>query len=544
MSPAAAAAFPPVVLHPRPLPLQRPVLDSAARWKLARWGRRASKTRVGVIAGTTGHGPRDPETGRPLRIGMAQGGKIGWLVRDYPQADEVWNEVIKPRFTGLPGFTLLDTDRLLIGPGGGTLQVSTNRNIASVRGKAKDGWIIDEGAWFALEFAWTVVLRPTLVDRKGWAMFLSTTNAGQDGNAEHKAPSYFNRLCQLALAGKLGADWQHFYATGYDNPVIDPAELDSIRVELGGPSSPTWQQEYLALLITGGAGLAFPEFDDRVHVVQNRAQLPGNWAYAASLDWGYQQGAYHLWGVDPDGRAEVLWEYYSNFKRLHAREAARAIFSASAFLPSPSVIFYDNQMDQDPGIKAGVHLADEWRAGMQAAFGGDTELMPRMHATAKGPGSRIVKKNMLHRYLAYQPIYDPATGEKDPATGLHVPGTQRLVPWARPKIRINQRCTGLITELKALPLSVDDPEDVDTDAPDHAYDSACLFLMGRPELSPTEQDPTPIDRSPESEERRSDGRRKRWETMASAQIEADRDTPYSGASYDYVHSRDLEAIEE
>ena len=41
----------------------------------------------------------------------------------------------------------------------------------------------------------------------------------------------------------------------------------------------------------------------------------------------------------------------------------------------------------------------------------------------------------------------------------------------------------MIRELQSLPLDKSNPEDVDTKAPDHAYDALRYLIMGRPKIN-------------------------------------------------------------
>ena len=58
-------------------------------------------------------------------------------------------------------------------------------------------------------------------------------------------------------------------------------------------------------------------------------------------------------------------------------------------------------------------------------------------------------------------------------------------PWWQ----ITAACPNLLRTLPELPHDADDPEDVDTDAEDHAYDSVGLFWQARPELPKSQQRP-------------------------------------------------------
>src|SRR5215472_7272442 len=87
------------------LPHQRLVLDSPARFKLVRWGRRGGKSRCGLIAAVAGHGPS------LMYPGIMHGAHIAWLAPDYHQALALWREEIKPRFQDVAGFTVSEGDR-------------------------------------------------------------------------------------------------------------------------------------------------------------------------------------------------------------------------------------------------------------------------------------------------------------------------------------------------------------------------------------------------------------------------------------------------
>jgi hypothetical protein len=52
----------------------------------------------------------------------------------------------------------------------------------------------------------------------------------------------------------------------------------------------------------------------------------------------------------------------------------------------------------------------------------------------------------------------------------------------RPKLQIFNTCPNLIRELQSIPLSKTNPEDVDTNASDHAYDALRYLIMGRPRM--------------------------------------------------------------
>jgi len=55
----------------------------------------------------------------------------------------------------------------------------------------------------------------------------------------------------------------------------------------------------------------------------------------------------------------------------------------------------------------------------------------------------------------------------------------------RPRIQLFNTCPNLIRELQSIPLDKRNPEDVDTHAPDHAYDALRYLIMSRPRINDT-----------------------------------------------------------
>ena len=62
----------------------------------------------------------------------------------------------------------------------------------------------------------------------------------------------------------------------------------------------------------------------------------------------------------------------------------------------------------------------------------------------------------------------------------------RFGPDGKPMMYIFSTCEDWIRTVPTLPYSLKKPEDIDTDAEDHAYDETRYFLMSRP-LTPTKR---------------------------------------------------------
>jgi hypothetical protein len=107
------------------------------------------------------------------------------------------------------------------------------------RGRAYALAIIDEAAIVPrLEYAWNEVIRPTLTDFAGRALFLST-------------PKGHNYFWYLYVRGFQKKDWQSWNFPTSANPHISPDEIEAARLEL---PERAFRQEYLAeFLEDGGA---------------------------------------------------------------------------------------------------------------------------------------------------------------------------------------------------------------------------------------------------------------------------------------------------
>lgn len=127
--------------------------------------------------------------------------------------------------------------------------------------------IVDECAHIrGLEDIWTQELRPSLSDRKGGAVFIST-------------PYGYNYFHTLYAMGLNGGEWQSWKYPTATNPRIDPAEIETARMEL---PEIIFRQEYLAEFITS-EGAVFRRVHDAAVLDPIDRPLPGH-QYIAGVD--------------------------------------------------------------------------------------------------------------------------------------------------------------------------------------------------------------------------------------------------------------------
>ena len=186
-------------------------------------------------------------------------------------------------------------------------------------------------------------------------------------------------------------------------------------------------------------GAAFTEFDLNKHIVIP-FDIPLGWERLKGIDYGYASESACIWGaVDPTDRTLIIYrELYR--KNLTGVDLANVI----------------TQMEvQDPYSVQGVLDTSAWaRTGTTGPTVGET-LQRAGHKLRRADKNRIQGKIQIHEYL-------------------------RVQQSGRPRLQIFNTCPNLIRELQGLPLDKNNSEDVDTHAPDHAYDALRYLIMSRP----------------------------------------------------------------
>jgi len=209
------------------LPWQQEVFKSKARFKVVAAGRRCGKSR---LAATTLliEGLRCPQGSAVLYVSptMGQSRQIVWdllldLGRDVIQGSHVNNLDI----------TLIN---------GARIYVRGADRPDTLRGVSLTYAVLDEVADIKPE-AWEQVIRASLSDKKGRALFIGTP----------KGRNWFYDTFKLGEEG-TDPDWKSWHFTTQDNPLIDPSEIESAKKTL---SSFAFKQEYMASFSNAGSDI-------------------------------------------------------------------------------------------------------------------------------------------------------------------------------------------------------------------------------------------------------------------------------------------------
>jgi len=165
--------------------------------------------------------------------------KIGWVSPIYKQCKKVFDEIDNAFASSQFVFKNKNkTDLTFTSHNNSTINFYSAERYDNIRGETFDYLICDEFAYIDSE-AWTEVLRATVLVRGKKVLFLSTP----------KGKNHFHRL--HSLSGQNN-QYKSFSMTSYDNPIINPTEIDDARSTL---PDHVFRQEYLAEFVDGGSGL-------------------------------------------------------------------------------------------------------------------------------------------------------------------------------------------------------------------------------------------------------------------------------------------------
>jgi phage terminase large subunit len=108
-----------------------------------------------------------------------EAGRFAYLAPTYAQAkDTAWGYL--KRFTAaIPGVEQRESDLMVVFPNGARVRLYGAENYDRLRGTYQDGIVLDEYGDMP-PAAWPEVLRPSLADREGWAVFIGTPKGRND----------------------------------------------------------------------------------------------------------------------------------------------------------------------------------------------------------------------------------------------------------------------------------------------------------------------------------------------------------------------------
>lgn len=239
-------------------PAQTIIAKDTHRFKVLCCGRRFGKTTLAVweLAG---------------RAGLHTGYRACYIAPTYQQARDItWLQL---KSVCQPIIKEINDSRLEI-----TLKNNSKiflrgwESIDTLRGQAFDFLVVDEIAMMRRwKENWQEVLRPTLTDKKGHAMFISTP----------KGYNHFFDLFNVEQDSQKGKDYKSFHFTSFNNEHIPQDEINVAKQEL---TEDAFAQEYLAEF-RKVTGLVHRLWSRDIHFIPS-IELPTEWQRARGFDYG------------------------------------------------------------------------------------------------------------------------------------------------------------------------------------------------------------------------------------------------------------------
>lgn len=239
-------------------PLQEEVVHDTTRFKILCCGRRWGKTKMCAA----------------IAVQKALDGKrVWWMAPNYETTDLGWREVIA-LVHQLP-FQCREkasSPKEIHFPNGGFIKFRSADSFA--RGEGLDYLIVDEADFIDGEGdigaknsgkIWNEILRPSLMDRKGSAIFITTPNI-ENG--------WIHRMFETGESGK-DPQFKSWRFSSYTNPFLDSAEIDAMKVDM---PSIVFRREVMAEFVsTAGARIRREWLTDRYLDNLTEDDLKGMW---------------------------------------------------------------------------------------------------------------------------------------------------------------------------------------------------------------------------------------------------------------------------
>lgn len=258
-------------------PAQSEIAKDRHRFRVVNCGRRFGKTFLSVW--------------EMFGYAVARGNaRVAYIAPTYQQARDIaWSELKK---ITQPTQVVVNESRLEIRirnvqGSESFLALRGWESIETLRGQSFDFIVFDEVSSYRDFWQnWHEVLRPTLTDRVGHALFIST-------------PKGFNHFYELYNLEAKDADYKSFHFSTYDNPHLPKEEVDKARQEL---TEDRFAQEYLADF-RKTEGLVYKEFERSRHIFKSTENKPYIKTFGG-LDFGF---------TNPTAAITVKKDKYANY---------------------------------------------------------------------------------------------------------------------------------------------------------------------------------------------------------------------------------------
>jgi hypothetical protein len=365
------------------------------------------------------------------------------LRRSMPELRELIDKSRELYPRAFPGCRFREVEKLWNFPSGAKIEfgfLERDADVYRYQGQAYS-WIgFDEITHLPTEFGWNYLAsRLRTTDSEIMPYLRCTANPGGVGAHWVKKRYVDPYEPNESFRGYDGLTRKFIPARLSDNPYLAD---DGRYEEMLNALPPVQRKQLLEGNWDVAEGAAFTEFDPDVHII-TPFEIPIHWERVKGIDYGYASESACIWAAvdSSDGTLIIYRELYR--KGLTGVDLGTII---------------TNMELEDPFSVQGVLDSSAWaRTGTTGPTVGES-LQQAGHKLRRADRNRIQGKIQVHEYL-------------------------KLKQSGRPQLQLFNTCPNLIRELQSIPLDKNNPEDVDTHAPDHAYDALRYLIMSRPKIN-------------------------------------------------------------
>lgn len=264
-------------------------------------------------------------------------------------------------------------------------------------------------------------------------------------NADGPGLMWFKRMFVAPWRAGTESNTRFFDVTKIDNPFIGQ-EYSEWLDTLTGPLRKAWRDgDWDAF-----AGMSFPDWNHERHVLKyaDQFELPVSWPKWRSLDWGLAKPfSVHWWAMNPD--TEQLHVYREHYEAGQTTKQQAEIILAET---PPEELTVVKLTYADPAL---------WSRKEQEGKITTTEQEMRKYGVplTRADNNRLNGMRKVHNVLADLPIGEPG-------------------------VQVWEQCTHIIEQMESLAADQHNPEDVDTEQEDHAFDDFKYGLTNVRRLKP------------------------------------------------------------
>ena len=222
---------------------QQAIFDDTNRFRVVSAGRRFGKTYLSMY--------------EIARVARFPGKRIFYVAPSYRMGKQIiWQQMCDEMRQRRWIRKINESDLTITLINGSKISVRSADNYDSMRGVSLDFVVLDEAAYMNKE-VWTQVLRPTLSDREGGLLAIST-------------PRGFNWFYDMFAGSEHNTDWNSHQYTTVEGGNVTESEVESARGDL---DYKTFEQEYMASFENAGH-LIYYAFDRAETVKKFEAEIP------------------------------------------------------------------------------------------------------------------------------------------------------------------------------------------------------------------------------------------------------------------------------